>query len=172
MNSLYKFWIERRRWALGALSADLLKFDLSSNVNACFNINYDTVYFRVVFLKMEDMVQFIMYDRSVLIKNQSWLQNVRPFNKLSTVAILIMHGAGSPTSICNMRYYALWGVILSVQSHNGNTHFNINYDTNWRKHCSSCTTSCCLTTMKSLMILTYQLFYWSQMSSCKYYISS
>ena len=45
------------------------------------------------------------------------LINFLNFSKLSTVAILIMHGAGSPTSIWMMRYYALWGVIWGIQSH-------------------------------------------------------
>ena len=52
-----------------------------------------------------------------MLKQAFTLDDRSNFNKLSTVAILIMHGAGSPTSICNMRYYALRGVILSVQSH-------------------------------------------------------
>ena len=74
------------------------------------------------------------------------LINLLNFDKLSAVAILIMHGAGSPTSICIMRCYfkctkpfcpregPMHPEILCIMYYenfngNGNTHFNINYDT-------------------------------------------
>ena len=73
------------------------------------------------------------------------LINFLDLNNLSTVAILIMHSAGSPTSLCIIRSYfkctkpfcpregPMHSENLCIMYYdnfncNGNTHFNINYD--------------------------------------------
>ena len=43
--------------------------NFNCNGNTHFNINYDTMYFKVILLNMENMVEFTIYDRNVFIGN-------------------------------------------------------------------------------------------------------
>ena len=62
------------------------------------------------------MCQGLFKDKAGIASKQ---QSLLPLSKIAviTVDILIMNSAGSPTSLCIMRCYALSDLILSVQGH-------------------------------------------------------